>query len=98
MPRWDDFYVTERDGVWKVYIRSSPEDMDEYDLEEGLRRIVRIMRDWDKQIGFLYEAAREAEEKARDLEDRIEEAFHAIRPLFDADLVDEEDIKSEVYG
>jgi hypothetical protein len=95
MPRYDDFYVTQRDGEWKIYIRSSPEDMDEYDLETGLREIIKRMRAWRDRAQAQYEAMYSAEQKARDLESRIEEGLRALKPLLDAGLIDETDLFDE---
>jgi len=90
--RYGDFAVEKHAGGWRVFVRTSPEDMDEYGVREGIHEYNRMMNRWTEHVRDLVESIHDSKNRISDLEERMQEARAAMQPLVDADLVDEEDL------
>lgn len=94
----DDVRLEKIGGDWAIFIRSSPEDMDEYPLEEGVEKVLKLVRRWRNLANSYIEGAndtndddtrRREEHLAAALDDRADEALEALRPLHDEGILDD---------
>lgn len=85
-------------GEWKVWIRTSPEDIEEYSLREGLPLIGRMINVWNRQAYSAQEQISELERTLNNLEEDLKEGSKALEPLVKAGVFEYEEELQELLG
>lgn len=84
---------TDRDGKpVGIWIRTSPEDIEHYDFDDGIPEVLKRLRRWDSDLEHTLDTVHELEETARILQDQLAEGVKELRPLLDDGTLDESDL------
>lgn len=89
---WDDFRVEKQNGKWVIFVRTSPEDMDDYPIKAGLAAVASRMEFWENQLENIAESVRTAQERERNLIERLEDAYDFLKELHKKGAIDEDDL------